>query len=49
VAKSVGANEARITYDYPAFAATADVTLDLVGKAKTISCVIERSVLAQFR
>jgi hypothetical protein len=41
----------RFTFDYPAFAAGApgNVTLDLVGRAKTVSCLIDRSVLAQFR
>src|SRR5262245_29676188 len=39
----------RFTFDFPAFAATASVTLELVGKTKTISCVIEQPVLAQFR
>jgi hypothetical protein len=39
----------RITYDYAAWAATAGITLDIVGKAKTISCVIDRTVLAQMR
>jgi hypothetical protein len=49
VAKSVAAADARFTYDYPAFAATSDITIDLVGKTRTISCLIERSVLTQFR
>ena len=48
-AKSVAEGEGRYTYDYPAFAATADVTFDVVGKTRTISCLIERSVLTQFR
>jgi hypothetical protein len=39
----------RFTFDFPAFAATAAVTLELVGKTKTISCLIEQPVLAQFR
>jgi hypothetical protein len=39
----------RFTFDFPAFAATANITLELVGKAKTISCLIEQPVLAQFR
>jgi hypothetical protein len=39
----------RITYDYPAWAATADITLDIVGKSKTISCAIEKAVLTQMR
>ena len=40
---------ARYTFDYAAFAATAGITLDLVGQTRTISCVIEQSVLMQFR
>jgi len=49
VSRSVTAGDARFTFDYPAFAATADVTLDLVGSASTVSCVIPQSVLRQFR
>jgi hypothetical protein len=39
----------RFTFDFPAFAATANVTLELVGKTRTIACLIEQPVLAQFR
>jgi len=39
----------RFTFDFPAFAATGSVTLDLIGKSQTISCVIDQAVLAQFR
>ena len=39
----------RFTFDFPAFATNGSVTLELVGKAKTISCLIEQSVLTQFR
>jgi hypothetical protein len=49
VDRSVDDTSARFTFDYPAFAATGDVTLDLVGRTKTVSCLIDRSVLAQFR
>jgi hypothetical protein len=49
VARSVAEGEGRYTYDFPAFAATGGVTLDLVGKTRTISCVIDQSVLTQFR
>jgi hypothetical protein len=49
VARLVTEGDARFTYDYPAFAATADLTLDLVGKSRTVSCLIDRSVLASFR
>lgn len=39
----------RFTYDFPAFAPTADVTFEIAGKMKTVSCLIPRAVLAQFR
>jgi hypothetical protein len=49
VDRSVDDSGGRFTFDYPAFAATGDVTLDLVGRSKTVSCVIGKSVLTQFR
>ena len=49
VDRSVAAGGGRFTFDYPAFAATSDVTLQLVGRDKTVSCLIPRSVLSQFR
>ena len=49
VSRAVATGDARYTFDYPAFAATAAVTLELVGQTKTIACVIDQSVLAQFR
>jgi len=49
VDRSVEAGGGRFTFDYPAFAATAAVNLDLVGRVKTISCLISQSVLTQLR
>ncbi len=49
VARSVNGGGGRFTFDYAAFAATTNVTIDLVGKTKTISCTIAPAVLAQFR
>ncbi len=49
VDRSTSGGGGRFTFDYPALASTASVTLDLVGKVKTISCAIDRSVLATFR
>ena len=49
VDRSVDESGGRFTFDYPAFAATSAVTLDLVGRAKTISCLIDKSVLTQLR
>jgi hypothetical protein len=40
---------ARWTFDYPALAPTGGVTLQMFGKAKTISCVIDEKTLASFR
>ena len=40
---------ARWTFDYPAFAPSGTVTLDMVGKARTVSCVIDQKTLASFR
>lgn len=47
--RSLSDGGGRFTFDYPALAATANVTLDLAGRTKTISCAIDKSVLAQFR
>jgi hypothetical protein len=49
VDRSLGEGGGRFTFDYPAWAATADVTLELAGRAKTITCVIEKPVLTLFR
>ena len=49
VDRSLDAGGGRFTFDYPAFAATEAVTIDLVGRARTISCVIPQAVLTQFR
>jgi hypothetical protein len=49
VDRSLGQGGGRFTFDYPAFAATSDVTLELVGRGKTTSCVIPKSVLLQMR
>ncbi len=47
--RSLSAGGGRFTFDYPAFAPTAAVTLDMVGKARTVSCVIPVAVLRQLR
>ena len=49
VDRSVRDGSGRATYDYAAWAPTAAVTLDLVGEARTVSCVIPPAVLQQFR
>jgi hypothetical protein len=49
VARTLMDGGGRFTFDFPAFAATGSVTLELVGKTKTLSCLIDQTVLAQFR
>jgi hypothetical protein len=53
VDRSLSAGGGRFTFDFPAFAVDAatpvGVTLDLVGKSKTISCTIDAAALRQFR
>ena len=49
VDRSIADGSGRFTFDYSAWAPTGSVKLDLVGKARTISCVIPAAVLRQFR
>jgi hypothetical protein len=48
-ARSITAATSRFTFDFPAFAPTAPVTLDLVGKTGTISCSIDTATLRRMR
>lgn len=47
--RSLAGGGGRFTFDYPAFAPTAPVTLQLVGKARTLSCTVPPAVLRQLR
>lgn len=49
IERSIADGGGRFTFDYPAFAATAAVTLELVGQQRTISCVMAPAVLRQLR
>jgi hypothetical protein len=49
VDRALSGGGGRYTFDFPAFAATAPVTLDLVGKERTISCSIDSATLRSFR
>jgi hypothetical protein len=49
VDRSLSDGGGRFTFDFPAFAPNADVTLDLVGQAKTVSCRVPQDVLTTFR
>ena len=47
--RTLSGGAGNFTYDYPAWAPTASVTIEMVGKTRTISCVIAPEVLRQFR
>jgi hypothetical protein len=49
VSRSLDRGGGSFTFDYPAFAATAAISLEMVGKTRTIRCAIPQPVLAQFR
>jgi hypothetical protein len=53
VDRSLSGGGGRFTFDFPAFSVDAakpgSVTLDLVGKEKTVSCTIDAAALRQFR
>jgi hypothetical protein len=36
-------------FDFPAFAPTASITIDMVGKTKSHSCAVDRTALSHFR
>jgi hypothetical protein len=47
--RSLSAGGGRFTFDYPAFAPTANLTLEMVGKSRTLTCAIPTTVLRQLR
>lgn len=49
VSKSLDAGIGNFIFDFAAFAPTSSLTIDMIGKNRTVSCQIEQSVLALFR
>ncbi len=49
VDRALASGGGRYTFDYPAFAATAPVTLEMVGQTRTVSCAIDVATLRTFR
>jgi hypothetical protein len=47
--RTVSDGTGNFTFDYAAWAPTAAVTLEMIGKARTVSCVIPPDVLRTFR
>ena len=48
-AQTSAPGDSRFTFDFPAFAATSGITIDLVGSTSTVSCQVEQAVLSLFR
>jgi len=49
LARSPTASDTRYTFDYPAWAATTDIDLEIVGRTRPVLCRIEKNILAQMR
>jgi len=47
--RTIDGTSGNFIFGFPPFAPTASVTLDIVGKARTISCVLDRAALARLR
>ena len=48
-AKAVDAAGGKFTFDFPAFAPTSDITIELAGRLRTLTCRVEQPVLTTFR
>jgi hypothetical protein len=47
--QSLDGSGGRFIFDFPAFAPTEDITIELTGRARTQSCVVDKTILAKFR
>jgi hypothetical protein len=47
--QSLEAGGGKFIFDFPAFAPTEDITLELAGRGKTLTCAIDTSILSLFR
>ena len=47
--RTIDGTSGNFIFGFPPFAPTASITLDMVGKARTISCVLDRAALARLR
>jgi hypothetical protein len=47
--QSLEAGGGKFIFDFAAFAPTEDIAIELVGRARTLTCVVEKPVLTMFR
>ena len=48
-ARAVDASGGKFTFDFTAFAPTSDITIQLAGRLRTLTCSVEQPVLTLFR
>lgn len=48
-ARAVDASGGKFTFDFTAFAPTSDITIELAGRLRTLTCTVEQPVLTRFR
>ena len=49
VTQSLESGGGKFIFEFAAFALTDDVTIELAGRARTVTCSVDKSVLATFR
>jgi hypothetical protein len=49
LARALDATGGKFTFDFPAFAPTANITIEVAGSVRTRTCAIDQTVLARFR
>ena len=49
LARALDATGGKFTFDFPAFAPTADITIEVAGRLRARSCSVEQRVLTMFR
>ena len=47
--RSLDGGGGRFIFDFPALAPTEDITIELIGRARTQTCLVAKSVLSKFR
>ena len=47
--QSLDGGGGRFIFDFPAFAPTEDITIELTGRARTQTCLVGKSILSKFR
>jgi hypothetical protein len=47
--QSLDGGGGRFIFDFPAFAPTEDITIELAGRARTQTCLVDKAILSKFR